>query len=383
MKESLLLLPLLLLLSCDKDGALRIAIEDSPNADCLKSIFKKDTNFALVSAKKADILVSLDSNLNYKNAKNGNELKYMRQETILGDPGYCRCKAILRYEIGICDFAKKHASDLAKLSAEEWKLDSNANGKMSISADNSGLYFRRQSWISQILIIKNDSSIELSIRNGTYTPPSNEIDTIARHLAKLHERLHDSPGLEDIYLGNTMFIYFEHAPSFEYLAKIANISRKAGYSDIIYSPTPLSYDIEIGEIDMAKELLNLLYHQSRMLMFKEWYKEYKEGEIPKYFSSYMVNLMSLESDYLDWDFIYDFQEDGLGDSGAFDFETKSTEPVQIIARIKKFTSRKLEDVGEVLFSFEIENGKLKISDVETRGVSLRKTLEDKKAKNEN
>lgn len=413
--KTLLLLPLLLLLSCDKDGALRIAIEDSPNAGCLKSIFAKDTNFALVKAKKADILVSLDSNLNYKNAKNGNELKYMRQETILGiADGYCRCKAILGYEIGICDFAKKHAIDLANLSAEEWKLDSNAKGKMYIAGDNRWLQGRT---VSPALVIGKDSdSLELGIMGGTIQL-SNEIDTIAERLARIHERTHDLPGVEDVYLGNAIELFsLEYVPSFEYLAKIANILRKAGYSDIIYITTPVYDDIEINDVDRAKKMLNYIYHQYS-------YEEHKENKDLEYFSSYMVNLMSSKNDSSIWDFIYGFRNDLR--KGAFDFETKSTEPVQIVAKMGKYKDGKIGDMSEVLFSFErveeekrvkapadsadslratrlqkalkalndwfeeerrkrkssfkiIDYKDLKISDVEAKGVSFRKMLEDKK-----
>jgi hypothetical protein len=409
--KALLLLPLLLLLSCDKDGGLRIAIEDSPNADCLKSIFAKDTNFALVKAKKADILVSLDSNLNYKNAKNGNELKYMRQETIHGNPGHCRCEALLGYEIGICKKKKKHASYLAKLSAEEWKLDSNAKGKMYIAGDNRWLQ-SRTSWISQSLYIGKDSdSLELWSMGGTMQL-SNEIDTIAERLAQVHERSHDFPGVEDVYLGNTIFIFSLEAPSLEYLARIANISRKAGYSDIIYTITPIYDDIEINDVDRAKEMLNYIYHQYS-------YEEHKERKDLKYFSSYIVNLMSSKNDSSIWDFIYGFRNDLR--EGAFDFETKSTEPVQIVAKMGQYKKGKIGDMSEVLFSFErvekekmvkakapvnrvdslliqimldnaeeirklekssgfrtIDYKDLKISDVEAKGVSFRKMLEDKK-----
>ena len=401
MKESLLLLSLLLLLSCDKDG-LRIAIEDSPNADCLKSIFKKDTNFALVKAKKADILVSLDSNLNYKNAKNGNELKYMRQETILGI-GYGRVKSILGYEIGACDFAKKHASDLAKLSAAEWKLDSNAKGKMYISIDNRER-IGRQSWISLVFVIKKDSAA-VWVSGGFI--PALEIDGIANLLMRYHDP--KRVGLEDVYLNNTIFIYFEDAPSLEYLAQIANGARKAGYSDIVYSPTPLSKNIEMRDVDKAKEMLNSLYYGLLMGINtdKKWYhqdEKWYERELssikrasPGYFSSYMVDLIYLAIDNSGMDFIknnfinilYDSQKHDFLD--MFDFEIKSAEPIQIVAKIKDYVkikdnyrkkkdyrNKKLVDIGEVLFSFEKEYGVLKISDAEAKGVSLRKTLEDRK-----
>lgn len=382
--SALLLLPLLFLSSCDKDGRLGLAIEDSPNANCLKNIFAKDTNFKLVNIKNADILVSLDSNLNYKNGKNGNVLKYMRQQTIFGAPGYCSCKAILGYEINICDFAKRHASYLAKLSAEEWNLDSNANGEMYISGGDRN--FKRQTWIAQLLFItENSITLRLSGNHREFSNKAEAIDTLAEVLTKLHISFQNKPGIEDIYLGSTMFIYSPNATSFRDLARITSVSRKAGYSNIIYGPTlTLGLDtIEISDIDKAKELLNSLYYSSEIFRYKDLYRESKKnnkGEyLGNYFSSYMADQLSLEDNYLGWDFVYSFQ-DSLTKEFDYDvdFETKSTEPIQIIAKIIKLKCRKItncEDIYEVLFSLEKENGAVKISDVETKGLSLKKMLQ--------
>jgi len=364
-------LSLLLLLSCDKDDKLRLAIEDSPNANCLKSIFAKDTNFTLVGIKKADILVSIDSGLNYKNAKNGNEFKYLRQWTILGDPGgYGTPEAILGYEIDICDFAKKYASDFANLSLAEWALDSNANGKMYVNIFNPA---GRISWIAQILIMEKDS-IKFCRRFGCSRSYSSEAtDTLLAFLTDFHERFHDDSGLEDVYLGNTMYIYFPDTVRIEDFAKITNIARKAGYSHVIYE-----HEGDISNTDKAKNLLNSLYHNYNMFGDTDSYEKKKKEESSTYFDSYMANLLSLEKGHLGWDFVYNLQGK-LKSATGIDFETKSTEPIQIIAKIIEFKNfHKLETykvIGEVLFSFVEENGTLKISDVETKGASLRETLE--------
>jgi hypothetical protein len=394
-----LLLVSLLLSSCDKDDRLRLAVEDSPNAKCLKNIFAKDSNFKLVNVKKADILVSLDSSLNYKNGKNGKTLKYMRQQTIFGDAGYCSCKAILGYEIDICDFAKRHASYLAKLSAEEWSLDSNANGETYISGGNRN--FGRQAWIAQLLTITENSII--FSREGWYGEFPNKaeaIDNLAKYLTTLHISSQNMPGLEDIYLGSAMFIYSPKTTSFGDLARITSISRKAGYSNIIYGPTlTLGPDtIETSDIDKAKELLNSLYHKSYIFRYKDLYQKHKKNDLKDYFNSYIANQLSLEGGYLGWDFVYSFQ-DNLTKNNRYvvDFETKSIEPIQIIAKITKwecpckgiydvffkngYKSLKISNVEakrisiyEVLFSFEKEKGSFKISDIEAKGISLKKRL---------
>ena len=155
-------------------------------------------------------------------------------------------------------------------------------------------------------------------------------------------------------------------------AKITNISRKAGYSHVIYE-----HKGDISNTDKARNLLNSLYHSYNMFDDTTWYEEKKKEESSRYFDSYMANLLSLEKGHLGWDFVYNFQGK-LKRKTGIDFETKSTEPIQIIAKIIEFKNfHKLETykvIGEVLFSFVEEKGTLKISDVETKGASLRKTL---------
>jgi hypothetical protein len=383
----LLLLPLLFLLSCDEDdnqnGKLRISIENSSDAKCLKKVFAEHPDFALAGIEKADILASLDSNLTFKNAKTGSMLQYKRQQTIFGFCDFGCDLAILGYEISNCDFAKKHAGDLANLSVAEWDLDSNANGKMYISADNR-LQYSRQRWIAQILNIGEDVIRFDSREGGSMQFSSTATDSLAEFLDSHYKDSQNSIGVEDYYLDNTIFIYTDDAPYFDNLAKVIHAAREAGYSDIIYNPVPQTDSMYVSDIDYAKGRLNYLYHGSKIRYGRIFDEDDYDKEILRFFSSDMVGLLSLvEKHGVEKGDIRNYLRNFFCNPGLdhgycefdIDFETKSAKPVRITAKMLKCQRiTNCESAGEVLFHFVKENEEMKISDAEASGVSLKKTL---------
>lgn len=128
-----------------------------------------------------------------------------------------------------------------------------------------------------------------------------------------------------------------------------------------------------SDFNEAKNLLNALYNSTILLDKSLDYGNKKENS--KYFSTELVNLLHSEDECqikeqgicnIDWDFLCACQD--FGDFSV-KFEAKSGNSMQVIAKITNLGNK-----NEILFSFVKENGKLKISNVEADGWSLRKIL---------
>jgi len=130
-------------------------------------------------------------------------------------------------------------------------------------------------------------------------------------------------------------------------------------------------------VDKAKNLLNILYG-STVLSDDKILDYGNKAVTSKYFSSDMVDLLYLdhkcqiehggEACWITWDFLCDCQD--MTDKFSVTFETKSTKPVQILAKIT--------DVGktsELQFNFIVEKGMIRISDIIKNGkYSLKEAL---------
>jgi len=132
-------------------------------------------------------------------------------------------------------------------------------------------------------------------------------------------------------------------------------------------------------VDDAQELLNSLY-ESFILngRFDDTDFDYGNKDLTsKFFSAKMVELLLLEDKCrvetkeicnVNWVFLCACQD--MSDKFSVKFETKSVNPVQILAHLKDGDYK-----NELQFNFIVENGRMKISDIIQNGeLSLKKLL---------
>jgi hypothetical protein len=131
-------------------------------------------------------------------------------------------------------------------------------------------------------------------------------------------------------------------------------------------------------VDDAQRLLNSLY-ESFILngRYFDTHFDYDNKDLTsKFFSAEMVELLLLEDKCrvetgeicnINWDILCSCQD--MSDKFSINFETKSVNPVQILAHLKDGDYK-----SELQFNFVVENGRMKISDIIDGELSLKKLL---------